>query len=230
MDPANLAPNGASPSTPAAPGQAAATPPAGQPAAPVSTPVVPAAGQPQAQPGWRNVDEIKAALKQTREMAAGFEQLLAASGSAPEAPKAAPAKGEAAAPTLDQGAIAAQATAAAMFEMGMSTAGLTDVQAALVRTAFKAEMPAPAAMAAWMKGKLEAFGKGGQVAATPPAQSGIRTDLGAPGAGPVDPNALPTDPRMIDPAVWRGLSSEQRLGIMRKNAGGSGLMRNPNRK
>jgi hypothetical protein len=82
-----------------------------------------------------------------------------------------------------------------------------------------------------MKGKLAAFGKA--PAAAPPPQSGVRADLGAPGARPTDPNALPADPRLIKPEIWRSMTSEQRLKITRDwraTQGGAGLMRNPNRK
>ena len=196
----------------------------------------PAAGQPTGEP-WRNPDEIKANFVKVRSLETQVAELttkLAALSPPPPTTTAKASAGEAGAP--DANAIAASATAAAMFEMGMATSGFTPEQAQIVRTLFTAEKPAPDRMAEWMKGKLAAFGRtqaGADGKATPPAQTQVRTDLGAPGAKPADPNALPSDPRLIPPQVWRGMTSEQRLEIQRKfraGQGGSGLMRNPNRK
>lgn len=188
---------------------------------------------------WRNPAEIKANFVKVRALEAEVADMKAKLGAlTPPAPGAKdPAAGAGAGAAPSAADITAQVTAAVTFNTALQfQQGLTDAQSGILRTLFDLEKPAADKVGGWLKDKLTAFGRtpvGADGKPLPPQQSQVRTDLGAPNGRTSDPSAQPSDPRLVDPAVWRGMSSEQRLKIakdFKARSGGSGLMRNPNRK
>jgi len=208
-----------------------AAPTAGQPAAPPPATNAPAtAGQPPAAEPWRNPAELRAGLKQARELAAMFEKALGDGGGEklPTTPSAASTPPPA---SMDP-------AAHAVLEVSISqAAGLTEGQAGALRSLFSAEKPPVASMAGWLKDKLALFGRTAQGPATTasPATAAtterteVRTNLGAPGGSPAG-GPLPDDIRAIPIEVWKNLDPAVRHKLTKafvaKGTGqNSGLLR-----
>lgn len=196
------------------------------------TPAPVAAPAPAPEP-WRNEAEIKANFVKVRALEAQVAELMSAVKAKGEpAPKVdAPAPG--AGPNVDE--ITAQITAQVTFNTALQlTQGLTADQQAMLRAVHSVEKPSPDKIGEWMNTKLAALGRAPGApqgtapgAANPPAQTQVRTDLGAPAIGGA--GVLPDDPRLIPIEQWKAMDSLKRGEITKrwlaKNGGSSDVLR-----